>query len=134
MGNQLSAINHVVVLALENRSFDQMLGFLYTDQGNKSTSGQEYEGLSGNEFNLGANNKPVKVFRITPDMPNAYFMPGCDPGEDYFHLLQNGEIYVQRGTEKYCLNCALKMHVLSEDRLHWQHRANRPSPPAIEPL
>ena len=88
MGNQLSAINHVVVLALENRSFDQMLGFLYTDQGNKSPSGQEYEGLSGNEFNPDANNKPVKVFRITPDMRNAYFMPGCDPGEDYFQVNQ----------------------------------------------
>src|SRR5215813_3292346 len=30
----------------------------------------------------------VKVFRITPDMRNAYFMPGCDPGEDYFQVNQ----------------------------------------------
>jgi phospholipase C len=88
MSNRLSAVNHVVVLALENRSFDQMLGFLYTDQGNKSPSGQAYEGLSGNEFNLDASKKAVKVFKITPDMQNAYFMPGCDPGEDYFQVNQ----------------------------------------------
>jgi phospholipase C len=88
MANQLSAINHIVVLALENRSFDQMLGFLYTDQGNKSPSGQSYEGLTGNESNPDTNNKPVKVFKITPNMKNAYFMPGCDPGEDYFQVNQ----------------------------------------------
>ena len=29
MADQLSAINHIVVLMLENRSFDHMLGLLY---------------------------------------------------------------------------------------------------------
>ncbi len=28
-GNALSSVEHVVVLMLENRSFDHMLGFLY---------------------------------------------------------------------------------------------------------
>lgn len=56
------------------------------------------------------------------------------PGEDYFHLLQNGEIYMQRGTERYCLNCSVKMGILSEDRLHWQHRPSPPPPPSIEGL
>ena len=32
-GNGLSAIEHVVVLLLENRSFDHMLGFLYAGAG-----------------------------------------------------------------------------------------------------
>ena len=31
----LSGINHIVVVMLENRSFDHMLGFLYADAGNK---------------------------------------------------------------------------------------------------
>jgi len=88
MANRLGGINHIVVLALENRSFDQMLGFLYTDQGNRSPTGQPYEGLTGNESNPDLNGKPVKVFRVTPDMPNAYFMPGCDPGEDYVQVNQ----------------------------------------------
>src|SRR4051794_40199133 len=30
----LSSIQHIVVVMLENRSFDNMLGFLYADQGN----------------------------------------------------------------------------------------------------
>ena len=34
--NQLNSIEHVVVLMLENRSFDHMLGFLYADAGNRS--------------------------------------------------------------------------------------------------
>ena len=44
------------------------------------------------------------------------------PGEDWFHLLLNGEIYVSRQHEKYCLRCALRMGFLTEDRLFWQHR------------
>ena len=83
MANRLSNIDHIVVLALENRSFDQMLGFLYTDQGNKSPKGDAYEGLSGNESNPDGNGKRIKVFKIMPGMENAYFMPGADPGENY---------------------------------------------------
>lgn len=44
------------------------------------------------------------------------------PGQDWFHLLLNGEIYVSRQHEKYCLRCALRMGFLTEDRLFWQHR------------
>jgi hypothetical protein len=44
------------------------------------------------------------------------------PGEDWFHLLLNGEIYVSRQYEKYCLRCALRLGFLTEDRLFWQHR------------
>ena len=44
-----------------------------------------------------------------------------NPGEDYFHLLLGGEIYVQRGDEKFCLNCAHRLGVVTTDRLHWQH-------------
>jgi phospholipase C len=88
MANQLVAIEHIVVLALENRSFDQMLGFLYTEDGNVSPSGQQYEGLTGNEGNLDSSGILVKVFKITPSMENAYFMPGCDPGEAYAQVNQ----------------------------------------------
>lgn len=80
----LAAIDHIVVLMLENRSFDHMLGFLYSNQNNVSPSGQAFEGLSGNETNPDSNGNPVQVFKITPDLPNAYFMPGADPGEGYY--------------------------------------------------
>ena len=46
-----------------------------------------------------------------------------NPGEDYFHLLMNGEIYLQRGNEKYCLHCALRLGHITQDRHYWQHTA-----------
>ncbi len=81
--NNLSAVQHVVVLMLENRSFDHMLGFLYTAAGNVSPAGQPFEGLTGSESNPDATGAPVTVFKIEPTTPNAYFMPGADPGEGY---------------------------------------------------
>ena len=92
-GSGLAAIEHVVVLMLENRSFDHMLGFLYP--GNVTPSDQPFEGLAGTESNLGSNGQPVTVFRIEPTTPNAYFMPGADPGEGY--MATNDQLY---GTDK----------------------------------
>jgi phospholipase C len=43
----LDSVNHVVVLMLENRSFDHVLGNLYAAQGNKSPLGQDFDGLTG---------------------------------------------------------------------------------------
>lgn len=83
MPNQLSSVDHIVVLMLENRSFDHMLGLLYSDAGNVSPSGQAFEGLTGHESNPGADGSVVSVFPITLETPNAYFMPGADPGEGY---------------------------------------------------
>lgn len=42
------------------------------------------------------------------------------PGQDYFHLLLPGEIYLQYGNVKYCLNCAYRFTRITEDRLYWQ--------------
>jgi phospholipase C len=79
----LAGIDHVVVLMLENRSFDHMLGYLYADSGNVSPGGQPFEGLTGQETNPDASGTPVSVYPITPATPSAYFMPGADPGEGY---------------------------------------------------
>jgi hypothetical protein len=49
-----------------------------------------------------------------------------NPGEDWFHLLANGEIYIQRGAEKYCLTCALRNKVLTRNRLFWQKGTKEP--------
>ncbi len=88
--NGLSSVEHVVVLMLENRSFDHMLGFLYSDAGNVSPTKQPFDGLSGNETNPGASG-PVSVYRIEPGTPNAYFMPGADPGEGY--MATNSQLF-----------------------------------------
>lgn len=82
-GNMLSQVEHVVVLMLENRSFDHMLGFLYAEEGNRSPAGQPFEGLTGDESNPDADGSPVAVFKIQATDQNAYFMPGADPGEGY---------------------------------------------------
>jgi phospholipase C len=80
---RLAAVEHIVVLMLENRSFDHMLGFLYTDQGNVSPSGQPFEGLTGQESNPDAQGNPVPVFRIDGTGAGDYFMPGADPDEGF---------------------------------------------------
>jgi phospholipase C len=94
-GSGLAAVEHVVVLMLENRSFDHMLGFLYSDTGNVSPSGQPFDGLTGTESNPDSSGQPVTVYKIEPGTPNAYFMPGADPGEGY--MATNDQLY---GTDK----------------------------------
>ncbi len=76
---------------LENRSFDHMLGYLYADRGNTSPAGQPFEGLTGSESNPAASGPPVSVFKIEPSTPNAYFMPGADPGEGY--MATNSQLF-----------------------------------------
>src|ERR1700733_12031439 len=82
-GSLLQGIDHFVVVMLENRSFDHMLGFLYADKGNVSDAGQPFEGLTGQESNTDANGNAVQVFQIQAGSQNAYYLPGADPGEGY---------------------------------------------------
>jgi phospholipase C len=84
MANQLQAINHIVQLMLENRSFDQMLGFLYYPA-NKSSSGHPFDGLTGDETNPDATGREVSVFKIDNTAPHPYLRPGADPGEGFYN-------------------------------------------------
>ena len=43
-----------------------------------------------------------------------------NPGEEFYHLLMAGELYVQYDDEKFCLECARRRGVLSKNRLHWR--------------
>ncbi len=73
----LSEIEHVVVLMLENRSFDCMLGKLYpSDPG--------FEGLTGGETNYWLQ-RPIRVWRAPGDALDAASacIPNPDPGELY---------------------------------------------------
>jgi phospholipase C len=79
----LAAVEHFVVLMMENRSLDHMLGYLYADSGNVSPAGDPFEGLTGAESCPGTDGQPVTVYQITPDTTDAYFMPGSDPDEGY---------------------------------------------------
>lgn len=44
------------------------------------------------------------------------------PGQEYYHLIVPGEVYLQSGPEKLCLNCALRRGAATHDRLYWQVR------------
>src|ERR1700744_1954851 len=81
--SQLASIEHLVVLMLENRSFDHMLGYLYSDAGNVSPAGQPFDGLTGHESNPDSSGAAVPVSQLPPATASAYFMPGADPGEGY---------------------------------------------------
>lgn len=82
----LEKIEHIVVLMQENRSFDQMFGYLYHDSGNVSPTGQAFDGLTGKETNpltQGSNTEEIQVFPIEETNPYSYVMPKADPGEGY---------------------------------------------------
>jgi phospholipase C len=70
MAAGLDALKHIVVLMMENRSFDHMLGALKAEDA-------RIEGLSGTEFNLGTDGKPAPV------KPAAAFQGQLDPDPDH---------------------------------------------------
>ena len=76
----LSVIQHVVVLMLENRSFDNLFGTLYP----KSA---EFDGLSGTETNPDGSGEPIRVW-TTPAPPNVMTLPNPDPGELFTDINQ----------------------------------------------
>lgn len=49
-----------------------------------------------------------------------------NPGEEWFHLLVDGELYLRYGQEKLCLNCAFRHGILTDNRLFWQTGRRRP--------
>src|ERR1700738_2276671 len=71
---QLDQINHIVVLMLENRSFDSMLGMLYP-------ASSRFDGLTGAESNLDPNGVPVPVWNCPGTDRAALSIPDPDPGE-----------------------------------------------------
>ena len=85
--NGLETFDHVVVLMLENRSFDNLLGYLY-DKDNvpegKSFAGlQDYTGaMPIPAYAKGANDHPP----IKPCAAESYHQPFPDPGEVYQHV------------------------------------------------
>ena len=69
----LGQIDHIVVLMLENRSFDSMLGKLYP----KSAT---FDGLDGTEQNPDSSGVPVQVWSSTGTDESTMRIPGPDPG------------------------------------------------------
>ena len=92
MSKILGQIEHVIVVMLENRSFDNMCGWLYGgDRGTPkaflpSGKNDPYEGLNNKLFNpvdaAYFDGKQVDQYPVFP-RANATDMPNPDPMEDY---------------------------------------------------
>jgi len=80
MSAGLDALKHVVVLMMENRSFDHMLGVLHAED-------PRINGLTGNESNPDTTNEPVQV------QPTAAFQGELDPDPDHHFPAVNKQLF-----------------------------------------
>jgi phospholipase C len=80
MSAGLDSLKHIVVLMMENRSFDHMLGALQAQN-------PLINGLTGNETNLDNTNEPVKV------LPQAQFQSQLDPDPDHAFQAVNKQLF-----------------------------------------
>ncbi|MDX6611637.1 MAG: phospholipase [Blastocatellia bacterium] len=75
----LETFEHVVLLMLENRSFDNLLGYLYQ---NGVPPGKQFSGVVGNNLtNPDESGDPVPVSTQTD-----FHQPYPDPGEEFDHI------------------------------------------------
>jgi phospholipase C len=85
----LDTFDHIVVLMLENRSFDNLLGFLY--ENDEVPPNKSFEGLYNPAVDY-ANPIPPRVINnsgetsISPSRAMNYSVPYPDPGEEYPHV------------------------------------------------
>ncbi len=63
--DQLRKIKHIVVVMMENRSFDHMLGYLKRD------GLGDVNGLTGDEFNLGPDGTQIPITAFDADAPHS---------------------------------------------------------------
>jgi phospholipase C len=80
MSAGLNNLKHIVVLMMENRSFDHMLGALKSED-------PRINGLTGTESNLDTTNEPAKV------LPQAKFMSQLDPDPDHHFPAVHKQLY-----------------------------------------
>jgi phospholipase C len=77
--------DHVVVLMFENRSFDNILGYLYTND--ELQTGDTFDGLNqGSYSNLAPDGTQVDAHVYLGDTDEVMRHPQPDPGEHYPHV------------------------------------------------
>ena len=76
----LDTFDHVVVLMLENRSFDNLFGYLYPDG---APNGKPFEGVTGKALS----NPNVHGQSIAVSMMSDPHAPYPDPGEEFDHII-----------------------------------------------
>jgi hypothetical protein len=83
----LANIEHIVVLTMENHSFDAMLGYLSLPPGKGGMGRKDVDGLKGSEFNL-LNGKACPSFAFAPQ--DTIFAPDPPHGYEPVHHAING--------------------------------------------
>jgi phospholipase C len=83
----LANIDHIVVLTMENRSFDHMLGYLSLPTFKGGMGRTDIDGLKGTEFNL-LNGVKVPSFALPPG--DTIFSPDPPHGFEPVHQAING--------------------------------------------
>lgn len=85
--NGLDKFDHIVVLMMENRSFDNILGYLYTPE-DPPPNGQTFEGVAYHNLS-----NPVPPYADSSFIGNVPVYrdsimnnPNPDPGEEYPHI------------------------------------------------
>jgi phospholipase C len=76
--------DHLVVLMFENRSFDNLLGYLYADAA--PASGKSFDGLTDAHANITDDGRTVPAHRYDGSTDVVMSSPRPDPGEEYPHV------------------------------------------------
>ena len=110
----MNNIEHIVYLMLENRSLDQVLGWLYDGSNPRHVlpkgSNPVYNGLNtGNYYNTDSNGKKYYAQKISNSSDSQ--IPGKDPHEPYLHV--NYQLY--GSSENPVPNTAAKMNGFVRD-------------------
>ncbi|MBF0276077.1 MAG: hypothetical protein HQK84_12675, partial [Nitrospinae bacterium] len=91
----MGKIDHVVVLMLENRSFNCLMGYLYDDQNkpkhfvtSPDTKNPVFNGVADKElYNFDNNGNKINVHKAPYETQLDMTFPNPDPGEEYDHVM-----------------------------------------------
>ena len=96
----MNQIEHIVVVMLENRSLDTMLGWLYPNDSPPShvlptTSAPQFDGLRPGMFNPRSDATPARHIAVTPNA-SGFQVPDPDPRETFanvtYQLFRDGPV------------------------------------------
>ena len=76
--------DHLVVVMFENRSFDNLLGWLYDEE--KPPRGQSFDGLRADIANATHAGESIAAHRYSGPTDEVMSSPRPDPGEEYPHV------------------------------------------------
>ena len=89
VAGNLGKVDHIVVLMMENRSFDHMLGYLSLPAGAGGAGRTDVDGLKGDEFNFDSGGQPHRVFHRGAPLPGQSTTSFLnDPGHGWSEVVE----------------------------------------------